>query len=78
MKLLSTIALVAALAMISATGFAQTSTPGAAGTQPAARGAADKAAISKSCSEQADVKNLHGKERKKFRSACKRRGGKSS
>ena len=31
----------------------------------------DKAAMSKACSEQANAKGLHGKERKKFRSACK-------
>ena len=39
---------------------------------------ADKAAISKACSEQADAKGLHGKERKKFRAKCKRSGGKPS
>lgn len=31
-----------------------------------------KAALSKSCSDQANAKGLHGKARKKFRSACKR------
>jgi hypothetical protein len=39
---------------------------------------ADKAVISKACSEQADAKGLHGKERKKFRAKCKRSGGKPS
>jgi psiF repeat-containing protein len=39
--------------------------------------AADKKAISKSCSDQADAKGLHGKERKKFRSECKHHGGKA-
>ena len=39
-------------------------------------GAMDKKAISKACSDQANAKNLHGKERKKFRSECKRKGGK--
>ena len=38
--------------------------------------AADKQAISKSCTDQANAKGLHGKARKKFRSACKRAGGK--
>ena len=33
--------------------------------------AMDKAALSKSCSSQADAKGLHGKARKHFRSACK-------
>jgi CelD/BcsL family acetyltransferase involved in cellulose biosynthesis len=31
-----------------------------------------KSAKSAECSAEADKKNLHGKERKKFRSACKR------
>lgn len=31
----------------------------------------DKSAMSKACSDQANTKNLHGKERKKFRNACK-------
>jgi hypothetical protein len=37
-----------------------------------------KKAISKSCSEQANAKGLHGKERRKFRAECKRAGGKPS
>jgi hypothetical protein len=32
----------------------------------------DKAARSKDCSAQANAKGLHGKERKAFRSKCKR------
>jgi hypothetical protein len=43
---------------------------------PAAPSATDKQAISKACSDQANAKGLHGKARKKFRSECKRRGGK--
>ncbi len=31
----------------------------------------DKSAISKSCSDEANAKGLHGTERKKFRSECK-------
>ena len=42
----------------------------------AAAGTMDKKAISKACSDQANAKNLHGKERKKFRAKCKREGGK--
>jgi hypothetical protein len=38
---------------------------------------ADKKAISKACSDQANAKGLHGKERKTFRSACKKNGGKA-
>ena len=37
---------------------------------------ADKKAISKACSDQATAKGLHGKERKAFRSECKKNGGK--
>ena len=46
----------------------------ATGTQ--AKSDVDKKAISKSCSDQADAKGLHGDARKKFRSACKKNGGK--
>jgi hypothetical protein len=35
-----------------------------------------KKAVSKACSDQANAKNLHGKERKKFRAECKHKGGK--
>jgi hypothetical protein len=38
---------------------------------------ADKEAISKACSEQANAQGLHGKARKKFRSKCKRAQGKA-
>jgi hypothetical protein len=37
----------------------------------------DKKAVSKSCSDQANAKGLHGKARKKFRSDCKHTGGKT-
>ena len=53
--------------------FAQNPPPAA---DRAAAGATDKKAISKTCSDQATAKNLHGKERKKFRAECKRKGGK--
>jgi psiF repeat len=58
--------------------FAQTPAPAPApAAQPAApaAGATDKKAISKECSQQADAKSLKGKDRKKFRSACKKNGG---
>jgi hypothetical protein len=67
--------------------FAQTTTPSttpAPAAQPAAPAAApatgaatDKKAISKACSQQADTQGLKGKARKKFRSACKKNGGKA-
>jgi hypothetical protein len=65
------------------TALAQTSTPAptpAPSAAPAANApaATDKKAISKSCSDQASAKGLHGKARKKFRSACKHNGGQAS
>ena len=62
--------------------WAQTSTPAptpapAAAPAAAAPAATDKKAISKSCSDQATAKGLHGKARKKFRSECKHNGGKA-
>jgi psiF repeat len=47
---------------------------GPAAAQAPAPGA-EKQAISKSCSDQANAKGLHGKARKRFRSACKKKGG---
>jgi hypothetical protein len=59
--------------------FAQTTAPAAAPAAPAAAPAAkmDKkpvvhTAASLECSKEADAKGLHGKERKKFRSDCKK------
>lgn len=50
--------------------FAQNPPPAA---DQAAGGAMDsKKAISKACSDQANAKGLHGKERKKFRADCKK------
>ena len=60
-------AILLSLVLTTATAFAE---------NPPAAGKADKKAISKMCSEQANAKGLHGKERHKFRSECKRRGGK--
>ena len=58
--------------------FAQTPAPAAAPAATAAPAAkkADKprSAESLECSKQADAKGLHGKERKKFRSECKKNG----
>lgn len=56
--------IIAALASIFAMGAASAQTPASTPTM-------DKAAMSKSCSSQADAKGLHGKARKHFRSACK-------
>lgn len=58
--------------------YAQTSTPAKTDTAPAATPAPTKKATqprsaqSMECSKEADAKGLHGKERKKFRSECKK------
>lgn len=38
----------------------------------------DKTAISKSCTDQANQRGLHGKKRKTFRAQCKKNGGNPS
>jgi hypothetical protein len=43
---------------------------------PIKMGADEKKAISKTCSEQANEKGLHNTDRKKFRTACIKNGGK--
>jgi hypothetical protein len=48
----------------------------AAATPAAGGDKADKKAIAKACSDQATAKGLHGKERKAFRTECKKNGGK--
>ena len=55
--------------------FAQTPAAAPAGAKAAT---SDKQAVSKACSTQADAKGLHGKDRKKFRSDCKKNGGKAN
>jgi invasion protein IalB len=57
--------------------FAQTTTPAPAAKSEPAPAAEKKApvvhsAASLECSKEADAKGLHGKERKKFRSDCKK------
>ncbi|MGV1757626.1 PsiF family protein [Rhizobium sp. P44RR-XXIV] len=64
---------------------ATTTTPSATTAAPAAKSATTKpkamkpaqTAVSKACSAQADAKGLHGKARAKFRSDCKKSGGKA-
>jgi hypothetical protein len=73
------IAVSALLALMIGVGaaFAQAPAPTTAPTTaPAKMSPDDKKAISKSCSDQANAKGLHGKERKKFRSECKHNAGK--
>jgi hypothetical protein len=68
MKKLSTLALFAALAGFGASPVLAQSTPA---TAPAPKPAVTHSAKSVACSKEADTKGLHGKARKKFRSACK-------
>jgi hypothetical protein len=63
----------ALLSLVMAAGGAWAQTPS---PSPPAPSASDKKAISKACSDQANAKGLHGTERKKFRSECKKDGGK--
>jgi len=57
-----------------ASGSPATTNQPATTTAPAM--SASEKAIAKSCTDQANAKGLHGKARKKFRSACKKAGGK--
>jgi predicted outer membrane protein len=67
------LAAAATLALLGS-GVAYAQTPAPAPDKPAAATKAKPARSAKSleCSKQADAKGLHGKERKKFRSECKR------
>ena len=51
--------------------------PAMAQTSSGQPSADEKKAISKSCSDQANAKGLHGKARKRFRSECKHAGRKA-
>lgn len=94
MTLMSKTLIVACASLLLAgSAFAQTPAP-ATGTAPTAKSAPaksapatsakpatakpERSAVSLDCSKQADAKGLHGKERKKFRSACKRDAAKKN
>ena len=66
------------LVMCAAPAFAQAATPAAQPSSTTDMSKPDKRAVSKACSDQANAQNLHGKVRKKFRSECKRSGGKAT
>jgi hypothetical protein len=74
MKTISTLATATALASLLLMGSAFAQTPAPATPAPAATTKAPKqhSAASIECSKEADAKGLHGKERKKFRSECKK------
>ena len=61
----------AASLLLAGSAFAQTATPAPA-SAPAAKAEKPHSAASLECSKEADAKGLHGKERKKFRSDCKK------
>ena len=70
-----TAALGAALLLFATPVFAQTTAAPAAKSDaaaPAAKTSKPRSAESLECSKEADAKGLHGKERKKFRSECKK------
>ncbi|MFB9263590.1 PsiF family protein [Bradyrhizobium erythrophlei] len=82
MTKISTLATATALASLLAIGtaYAQTAAPAAKDAAPKTETAAPaskkeakpRTAESLECSKEADAKGLHGKERKKFRSECKK------
>ena len=61
-----------AIASLFLMGSAFAQTPAAAPAAPAAKTPKVHSAASLECSKEADAKGLHGKERKKFRSECKK------
>jgi hypothetical protein len=69
--------IVAVFSLAIAAGAALAQSPQLATDHPAAAPAVDMKAVSKACSDQANAKGLHGKERKKFRAECKHKGGKT-
>jgi invasion protein IalB len=80
MKMISSRAIATAFAslLLASSAFAQTAAPAAKGDAmaPATKMEKPRTAASLECSKEADAKGLHGKERKKFRSECKKSGAK--
>jgi len=68
----------AAVAQTAAPAPAAPAAPMAPATSAAPAPSKARSAVSLDCSKQADAKGLHGKERKTFRSECKKNGGKPS
>ena len=65
----------AAVSILLGAAYAQTQPSAQSHTQApvsAAPGQADRKALAKECSKQADAKGLRGNPRKRFRDACKR------
>ncbi|WP_213739722.1 PsiF family protein [Bradyrhizobium sp. dw_411] len=72
MKTISSRAIATAFASMLLMGSAFAQTPAAAPAAKAEKAPVVHSAASLECSKEADAKGLHGKERKKFRSECKR------
>jgi invasion protein IalB len=75
MKISSRLAIVAIASLFFAgSALAQTAAPAAApaATAPAKKAEKPRSAESLACSKEADDKNIHGKDRKKFMSQCKK------
>jgi CelD/BcsL family acetyltransferase involved in cellulose biosynthesis len=62
----------ASLMLFASPALAQTAAPAAAPAAKSEKMAKPRSATSIECSKEADAKGLHGKERKKFRSECKK------
>jgi len=87
MKTITLIASMALAGLLSTGAFAASSTaktpaaPASTATTTVKKAvpakSSEKTAISKQCSSLADAKGLHGKDREKFRSDCKKNGGKA-
>jgi psiF repeat len=69
-KLLIIGSLIAPLAL--GTGFAQTPSAPSKSDSTTSTATKPRSATSLECSKRADAKNLHGKERRKFRADCKK------
>jgi hypothetical protein len=63
--------------LLAGSAFAQSTAPAAA-PPTSAKAPVMHTETSLKCSKEADAKGLHGKERKKFRSECKKTGAKPS
>jgi hypothetical protein len=75
MKIPSRLAIVAVASLFFAgSALAQTAAPAAApaATAPAKKAEKPRSPESMACSKEADDKNIHGKDRKKFMSQCKK------
>jgi len=80
MRLTTILASIALAGLVSGGAMAATATAPAtapATTAPMKKAATPQTAVSKQCSTLADAKGLHGKDREKFRAACKKNGGKA-